>query len=215
MPILLEDIRKRFLQRLKTADSAFDRHIVNPSVIYQFDRYALQEGLISNLWQAWNLFCRDILIASAQGANTTTGALTTSPYSGRPEAEISYVSEKLSKNQSIGTIRPLAGRHLEPTWGDADKINRISIGICASNSGSLASAFSGVSMISDLQVCRNACAHLNSETIASVIAGRVRYNDTFLRHPSQMIFWSDPMTKDFAWKAWIDEMILVADFAVV
>lgn len=215
MPISLEDIRKRFLQRLKIADGAFERHVVDPSLNYRFDHYAFQEGLLSNLWQSWNLFCRDILIASAQGAITVTGALTTSPYSGRPETEISYVSTKLSKNQSIGTIQPLAGRHLEPTWGDAVKLNRISVGISASNSGSLASAFSGVNLISDLQKSRNACAHLNSETVALVVAARVRYDDTSLRHPSQMMFWSDPMTKDFAWKSWIDEMMLVAGFAVV
>jgi hypothetical protein len=215
MPILLSDVRKRFLQRLKTADGAFERHIVDPALRYRFDHYALQEGLLSNLWQTWNLFCRDILIASARGANTTAGVLTVSPYSGRPEAEISYVSKKLSNNQSIGTIQQLAGRHLEPTWGDATKLNRISLGICASNSGSLASAFSGVSLISDLQNCRNACAHLNSETVALVVAARVRYDETLLRHPSQMMFWADPTTKDFAWKSWIDEMKLIADYAVI
>lgn len=214
MPISLDDIQKRFLQRLKTADGAFERHIVDPSLKYRFDCYALQEGLLSNLWQSWNLFCRDVLIASAYGANTATGALTTSPYSGRPEAEISYVSTKLSKQQTIGTIKPLAGRHLEPTWGDAVKLNRISVGIGTSNSSTLASAFSGVRLISDLQICRNACSHMNSETVALVAAARIRYEDTSLRHPSQMMFWTDPLTKDFAWKAWIDEMNLVSSFAV-
>lgn len=215
MPISLEDTQRRFLQRLKTADGAFERHVADPSLKYRFDCYALQEGLLSNLWQSWNLFCRDVLIASAQGANTATGMLTTSPYSGRPEAEISYVSTKLSRSQSIGTIRSLAGRHLEPTWGDAVKLNLISVGISASNSGSLASAFSGVKLISDLQICRNACSHMNSEMIALVASSRVRYDDTSFRHPSQMMFWIDPLTKDFAWRAWVDEMILVSNFAVV
>lgn len=215
MPISLEGIQKHFLQRLKIADGAFERHVVDTPLTYRFDCYAFQEGLLSNLWQSWNLFCRDILIASAQGANTLAGVPTASPYTGRPEAEISYVSTKLSKNQSIGRIQPLAGRHLEPTWGDAVKLNRISVGIDASNSGSLASAFSGVKLISDLQKCRNACAHLNSETVALVVGTRVRYDDTSFRHPSQMMFWSDPVTRDFAWKAWIDEMVLVSEFAVL
>lgn len=214
MPILLEDVQKRFFRRLNTVDKAFERHVVDPSLRYRSDRYALQEGLLSNLWQSWNLFCRDILIASAQGASTISGALVTSPYSGRLEAEISFVATKLSKNQQIGTIRPLRGRHLEPTWGDAGKLNLISHGINASNSDSLASAFGGVNLISDLQRCRNACAHLNSETVASIVATRVRYDDTSLNHPSQMMFWSDPMTRDFVWRAWIDEMMLVADTAI-
>jgi hypothetical protein len=69
-------------------------------------------------------------------------------------------------------------------------------------------------LISDLQKCRNACAHLNLESLALVTNVRVRYDDTSLRHPSEMMFWSDPDTKDFAWKSWIDEMMLIADYAV-
>lgn len=215
MPISLDVVRSRFIRRISNADGAFERHLVDRPLRFRFDCYAFQEGLISNLWQSWNLFCRDIVIASAQGAYTVTGTLTTSPYVGRTEAEVTYVSSKLSKNQTIGDIRPLAGRHLEPTWGDAAKLNLISVGIRASNSPSLASAFGGVTLISDLQKCRNACAHLNSETVAKIVAARVRYDQTFLNHPSQMIYWVDPSTQDFAWKAWVDEMMLVADFAVV
>lgn len=215
MPISLDVVRSRLIRRISNADGAFERHLIEPRLRFRFDCYAFQEGLISNLWQAWNLFCRDIVIASAQGAYTVTGTLTTSPYAGLTEAEITYVSSKLSRSQPIGLIQPLRGRHLEPTWGDAAKLNLISVGIRASNSSSLASAFGGVSLISDLQKCRNACAHLNSETVAEIVAARVRYNQTFLNHPSHMIYWVDPSTRDFAWKAWVDEMMLVAKFAVV
>lgn len=214
MPISLEQIRKKFFQRINIADGAFERHVVSPALSYRMDKNALQEGLLSNLWQSWNLFCRDILIASAQGANTTAGVLTTSPYAGLTVPEIAFVSRRLSRNENVGTIKPLLGRHLEPTWGDPVKINRISIGIGASNSGSLASAFGGVILVSDLQICRNACAHLNLDSLALVSAARVRYDDTSLRHPSDMMFWSDPSTKDFVWKSWIDEMMLTANFAV-
>jgi len=214
MPISLDDIRKKFFQRLNTADRAFERHVVDPSLSYRFDRYSLQEGLLSNLWQSWNLFCRDTLIASAQGAITSAGVLTTSPYVGLTEPEIAFVSQRLSRNEPVGIIRPLSGRHLEPTWGDPVKINRISVGISASNSSSLASAFGGLILVSDLQICRNACAHLNLDSLALVSAARVRYSDTSLRHPSEMMFWSDPSTKDFVWNSWVDEMMMIAGFAV-
>lgn len=214
MPTSLEDIRKKFVRRLEVADGAFERHVIETPLRFRFDCYALQEGLLSHLWQSWNLFCRDIVISSAQGANTNAGLLTTSPYSGLTEPEITFVSQQLSRNHAIGTIRPLSGRHFEPTWGDSEKINRISVGIAASNSSSLASAFGGMLLISDLQKCRNACAHLNLESLAAVTNVRVRYDDTSLRHPSEMMFWSDTDTKDFAWKSWIDEMLLIADYAV-
>ncbi len=214
MPISLEHIRRKFFLRVNIADGAFERHVVAPSLSYRMDKNALQEGLLSNLWQSWNLFCRDIQIASAQGANTTTGVLTTSPYSGLTEPEIAFASLRLSRNENVGTIRPLTGRHLEPTWGDSVKTNRISVGLGASNSGTLASAFGGAILVSDLQICRNACAHLNLDSLALVSAARVRYDDTSLRHPSEMMFWTDPSTNDFVWKSWIDEMMLTADFAV-
>lgn len=215
MPTSLENIRKKFVRRLEVADGAFERHVIDTSLSLRFDCYALQEGLLSHLWQSWNLFCRDIVISSALGANTNAGILTTSPYSGLTEPEVAFVSQQLSRNHAIGTIRPLSGRHFEPTWGDSQKINRISVGIAASNSSSLASAFGGILLISDLQKCRNACAHLNSESLALVANARVRYDDTSLRHPSEMMFWSDPATNDFAWKSWIDEMMLIAGYAVV
>jgi len=214
MPTSLEDIRRKFVRRIEVADGAFERHVINTSLSFRFDCYALQEGLLSHLWQSWNLFCRDIVISSAKGANTKAGLLTTSPYSGLTEPEIAFVSQQLSRNHAIGIIRPLSGRHFEPTWGDSGKINRISLGIAATNSGSLASAFGGMLLISDLQKCRNACAHMNMESLTLVKDARVRYDDTSLRHPSEMMFWSDPATKDFAWKSWIDEMMLIADYAV-
>lgn len=215
MPISLDHIRKRFFRRLNVVDGAFERHLICPSLSSRFEQYAFQEGLLSNLWQYWNLFCRDTIILSAQGALTSKGMLTISPFSGRTESEISFVSKQLSRQENIGSVKPLRGRYLEPTWGDVTSLNRISAGIGASNSSSLVSAFGSVDLISHLQICRNACAHLNPESIASVTAVRVRYDDTSLRHPSQMMYWSDPVTKDFAWKAWIDEMMLIADFAVI
>jgi len=93
------------------------------------------------------------------------------------------------------------------------KLNLILSGISFSNQGQLLSAFGVALALVDLQTCRNASAHLNRETIATVRAARVRYQDTQFVHPSDVIFWIDPHTKDYVWKTWVDEITVVSDFA--
>lgn len=195
-------------------DSAFDRHLIEPVVKYRTDKYALQEGLISNLWQAWCVFCREIVIASAIGALTKGGLATTSSYATRSEMEIAFVASKAASRRSVGIVRPLVGKHLEPTWGDLTKINLIISALNCSNNSSLLSAFGAALLIDDLQLCRNTCAHLNSDTLSQLVSAKVRYNDTKFSHPSDVIFWVDPSSRDYLWKSWVDEMYLVTSFAI-
>lgn len=214
MPTSLNKIRAKFLRRLQVVDSAFERHLVTPVVKLRADRYALQEGLISHLWQYWNIFCRELVLASTQGALTKAGALTTSPYSANTEAEVAYVARKLSRRENIGTIRALSGSHLEPTWGDVAKLNLISAGIGSTNHYTLLTAFGVASSIQDLQLCRNACAHLNAENRIRVHSASVRYIQSGFTHPSDLMFWAVPSTRDFAWRAWIEEMEIISDYAI-
>lgn len=198
---------------MSTLDSVFDRHAIE-GVRRRTERSALQEGLVSSLWQSWCAFCRDAVLASAQGTTTRGGALVTSPLVGRHELEICFVARELAFRRSVTTIRPLPGRHLEPTWGDLAKLNLIVSGIAFTNQSQLLSAFGVALALADLQICRNASAHLNIDTIATIRATRVRYQDTRFVHPSDVIFWIDPHTRDYVWKTWVDEMIAVSDLAV-
>jgi hypothetical protein len=94
------------------------------------------------------------------------------------------------------------------------KINRIVDGIGSSNRSQLASAFGVGLAVLDLQLCRNASAHINSETKAEVSAARVRYSESAFKHPSDAIFWIDPSTNDYLWKTWIDEIEIMSEFAI-
>jgi hypothetical protein len=170
----LLEVRRRLISRLSTLDSVFDRHAID-GVRKRTERSALQEGLVSALWQCWCAFCRDAVLASAQGTNTRSGISVTSPLASRSEQEICFVARELAFRRSVTTIRPLAGRHLEPTWGDLGKLNLILSGIAFSNQSQLLSAFGVALALADLQTCRNASARLNSDTIATVRATRVRY----------------------------------------
>ena len=179
------------------------------------DRSAMQEGLVSGLWQSWSAFCRDTVLASALGTTTSQGTAVTSPYIGRTEMEICYVARQLAFNLSVSTIKSLGGRHLEPTWGDLKKLNLIVGGMACTNQAQLLSAFGAALALQDLQLCRNASAHLNKGSIAEVSAVRVKYQDTKFAHPSDAVFWIDPQTRDYLWKTWVDEIRAVSYLAVV
>lgn len=213
MPTSLNAFRQKLLQRLQTLDSAFEREALAQHV-KRVDRWALQEGLISALWQSWCRFCREVLINSAIGTNTASGQAVTSPYRGRSEPEIAYIAKCLANTKPVKQIKVIAGAHQEPTWGDLSKVNLITTGLGTSNSGQLLSAFAGGVAINDLQLCRNASAHLGPQLLTQIVAAKVRYMETSLTHPSDVMLWVDPTTKDYLWKSWLDEMDLISSYAI-
>lgn len=214
MPLLLDVLRNKLQSRLNALDNGFDRHVVSPVAVRHVDKFALQEGYVSALWQAWCSFCRELIIHSSRGAITSSGVGTTSPHNALGEMEIAYIAKQLSNNAPITTIRPLAGSHQEHTWGDLSKVNLVASTIGCSNHASILTGLSACVRIQDLQLCRNACAHISRSTLQGVKAAKVRYLDNSFKHPSDMIFWVDPSNLDFLWKSWIDEIKLASDFAI-
>ena len=128
--------------------------------------------------------------------------------------EIAFVARQLANSRTVSVVQSLSGMHLEPNWGDLSKVNLIVTGIASTNRDQLASAFGAGLAILDLQLCRNASAHLNQERIADISAARVRYSQTAFIHPSDAIFWIDPWTSDYLWKTWIEEIDVISDLAV-
>src|SRR3546814_8226481 len=87
------------------------------------------------------------------------------------------ISDWSSDVCSSDLIRALHGSHLEPTWGDLTKANLIVTGIESTNQVQLLTAFGGGFAIKDLQLCRNASAHLTKDLLRDVNAAKVRYRD--------------------------------------
>ena len=211
----LEVINSKLKEYLLILDNGFDRHVIEPVFVEVVDKHALQEGYVSALWQAWCSFCRELLILSTQGATTVSGSTTTSPHSTLGEMEIAYVAKRLSENLTVNNVRPLIGNHQEHTWGDLAKLNLVASRIGCSNAGTILTGLSACLRVKDLQLCRNASAHISNSKIQEVRASRVRYQNTTFSHPSDMISWVDPGTSDFLWKSWIDEIRLAADFSIL
>lgn len=216
MPTSLSGLYQRLRWRTAVLDAAFERHVSERARKRRIDRFAFQEGLVSALWQSWCTFCRSTVINSALGATSASGQSVSSPHWNRVEMEIAYIARELSQRRTIvaASVQPLSGNQLEPTWGDLAKLNLIISGLNTTNAPQLLSAFGSALSIRDLQVCRNSSAHINSDRIAQVNSAKVRYSDTICQHPSDMIIWTDPLTRDFLWKTWLDEIDLIARSAV-
>lgn len=213
MPTLLSKHRLKLAVRLNTLDAGFRRHLRVSDNLPRLDRYALREGLVSALWQCWGQFVRAILIESARGAFRDNGDLTVSPYQANSEAEIAFVCMKLAHRKSVGLVRAISSPHVEPTWGDVDKAILIASGIGITNSAEVLSALSIPSSLKDLQLCRNAAAHLGRSTFSELRAARVRYADTWLMHPTDAVVWVDNTTYGYLWDTWVDQIRLAADYA--
>ncbi len=120
----------------------------------------------------------------------------------------------MAQKNNIKKIKPIAGSHQEPTWGDPAKINLIINGLGCSNKTTLLTAFGSVQNIKDLHMCRNACAHLTADVIHNVNAAKVRYIDTKMEHPSDVMFWVNPATNDYLWRSWVEEMSIISSLAI-
>jgi hypothetical protein len=169
---------------------------------------------VSELWQTWASFSRSVIIWSLKGSTSGSGVRVTSAYSVYSYDEIRYIAMKAARNQPIGVPRPIPGDHAEPNWGDLSKINRMVTALAPSNGQQLLRAFGSAILISDLQKIRNACAHISSERLSEIHSLRVRYSQNSFLHPSDSLFWVDPVSGDFSWNTWLDEMRLVATAAV-
>ncbi|MES0221461.1 hypothetical protein [Citrobacter freundii] len=212
MTVSFDKALKKLTSRVTVLDSAFERNLLIASPNKCTDRYALQEGLMSSLWQAWCIYCRTIIFGSITDGITLGGNRVSSGYSHLSDREIVYLARKASTS-NIGTLTVrAAAAHVELTWGDALILNPIISSFHPTNEANLLSAFGSVSMLLDLQKFRNANAHITGFTISEIKKAQVRYSNNGFRHPSDTMFWVDPQTNDYLWKSWVDEIDIIANF---
>lgn len=165
------------------------------------------EGFISFTWQSWCNFCRDCILLSCRGCVSGSGTAITPHPLAISEILVSGAAIRAKRNSLPYWGTPNSILRMEPTWGDVDVLTTIVPRLAPSNSSQLLAAISsGYSPIKALQIIRNATAHRNNETLASVLGLTSQYVTFPITDPVQAIFWTDPSTQDYLAIRIIDEM---------
>ena len=121
----------------------------------------------------------------------------------------------MAKNpQNLNPTKRIKSLREEPTWGDQTKILDSINALRPKNCSSLISAF-GLSLRGpkDLQIIRNACAHLNGDSLALVRQIRIYYLSPFLNHPSDLAWQQENKRRQTAFYLWLEDLKLIAEQA--
>lgn len=201
-------------RRLSILENAHQRLFLRRHETRKIDRFSAQVGLISTLWQVWNDASRSIILSSVQGAISASGSEISSDFSRYSTDQIRFAAMKFARDERVDQLKEIAGDHFEPNWGDLNKANRIVSHFRPTNSKQLLSAFGSMNFVRDLQITRNACAHISFDRIQDIYRIGVRYDGRKPLHPSDVIYLIDPNTNDFSWNSWTDEIRSFASHAV-
>lgn len=169
------------------------------------------EGILSTLWQVWNRYCRQVVMASCLGCDTRSHGRLVSIHA--TESVVAYIA----KNQRNGFPPSGAGTltvtRLEPTWGDMAKLVQVITALAPANESQLLAAFGTVPKISHIQDLRNAVAHRNTQSMLAIFAWQASYLAQRVRHPLEALFWADPVASKYLVLARIDDMSQAAYLA--
>lgn len=170
----------------------------------------LTESVLSQLWQLWGRFCREVILASCSGCTTISGAVPARA-SDNSWQRVGYEARQAAFQQKAQASKQNSSMRQEPTWGDVNKLIDIVTTLAPSNRAALVSAF-GLPLRGpkDLQIVRNACSHVHSENILDVRAIQIYYLAGSLRHPSELAWRQEASTGTTAVLKWIDDLQVMA-----
>lgn len=173
------------------------------------------EGVLSDAWQAYCAFVRQLCIFSATGCKTKGGAVHIASVAPASWQRVSYVAMRASQNSGVQPAVLNSLLRKEPTWGDAAKVVNIINALNPANAATLrAHLAGGLPGPKHCQVVRNACAHKNRETKGAVLALSASYLASPITYPTDALTWRDPASQEFAFVGWLDDMRAIAAGAV-
>lgn len=204
---------ERRLERIEERFVAQHSALSNASGL---QRWFELEGMLSQSWQVWCVFCREAFIQSCLGTKTTGGNVTVCDPDWTDWQRVAYVATCHAKSQTPKPGKTLGTIRHEFTWGDINALLRATAGVRPTNWNSLMSGFGlSVNGARHLQVVRNACAHLNSESQFAVKSLTPFYSGSGLRHPADIVLWQDSSTGYPVLMSWFDDLRNMAVQAVV
>jgi hypothetical protein len=211
----LSPLRFMFELRISRCEEGFKDGLTMTSPHEKERRRHRLEGSLSDAWQAYCSFVRQLLIRSATGCLTAQGFAHPASVFPANWQRVSYVAMRANQGAEV---RPHGLNNLlrkEPTWGDVGHIVAIVTALNPGNSGNLIGNLAGgLSGPKHCQTVRNACAHSNHQTRAEVESLASSYIASRVKHPTDAMIWRDPSTMQFAFLSWLDDMRTIATGAV-
>lgn len=178
------------------------------------DDWARAEALMNYTWQTWCLFCRQLVMTSALGGVTRSGAAIPGCITPPDWKRVSYIASCAFSGNTPKLLKTNSSMKKEPTWGNVDKLVDIMNALNTSNAMTVLSALSIASRCAThIQIIRNCTAHMCGETFQQVKDIRSYYNNTALRHPCDAAFWIEPHSGTFAFTSWLADMRQAANQA--
>lgn len=174
----------------------------------------LTEVLLSDVWQGWSGFCRELIFSSCRGTKARDGTLI-KPRTG----DVTWERLGYEAKQAQRGIKTTSNGHRnfyirnEPTWGDIDSFIKATLALAPANMNYLTSVYGSFTNIKHLQRVRNACAHKNIETLQDISALSSTYKFSKIDYPSDVAWCNVKNNSEFAIELWLYEMNLIADYA--
>jgi len=209
----LQRIQLKFERRLDFVQSHLLQHLHRMPEYPRSRRELCEtEGLLSECWQVWCKFCRDVVVRSCLGSTRSGGVGVPATYASWEQ--VSFVAARQRNGVRPAAQGTNALLRKEPTWGDLDVVQDVVTALAPSNQAQLKHAFSLTPEIDHIRLIRNGAAHRNHQTLADVIAFQHRYRAFPATHPLQALYWIDPGNAQLLLKARMDDMRVVARAAV-
>lgn len=200
-------IRKQLLNFWKASNYCLS--YLNYDRIEEKQIYVYSSGVLNTIWQSWGRYWRTLWLAHLMGGldrcNIIIVKSASFPNYSTEEEAIHYLLHLLGKrSRPIGRI---SGSYQEPTWGDVDVIQNLSLKIPIPGNDIL-NAFS---VLGDapkhLQIVRNASIHFNKDVIEELKIKIIpHYIISNIRYPTDIIFAKHLVTGKIAIKDWLDKL---------
>lgn len=168
-------------------------------------------SLLSAIWHSWCHFCRELVLLSCSGT-TSRGGVVIPPRNGLNDWQrVAYEVNQLRRGRAVSLNGSVRVMREEPTWGDVDVLIRAVPGLGLANQSSLMSGFGLATAAKHIQLVRNACAHLNSETMSDVRSILPFYSGGRISHPSDVMWMLNSAGTTDVVFIWLEELEVVAD----
>lgn len=212
---MMYSIRRKQRRFLKLSESCINdvniRVLSNTSNgFFEREKFIYSAGILNKIWQNWGSFWRTYWLVQLLGGidkDNNKIPKNTSAVSKIENRAIFQLNSILrNRNNPVGIIN---GSYQEPTWGDRNDIEKLSLEFFSSPSANSVSSAMSIygNTVSHMQLVRNASIHLDRDNINRVITEVLPfYSLTSIKYPTDILFANDLSTGKIVIKSWIDDL---------